>query len=490
MIESGSLSCKTGRRDKVQHSHHTYHSARWSFVSNIPLAHVKNATMVIGSVPVPSSTSVDEQLPTITIGISSRTPAKSFSINNNACRALKQRLLIERSSQASPSSVLPNVSCTNSSTGSVTNTDDTATINNTAQLPSASTNKPILKPFFIMDWLEEIDPKSMAIAQRMLRSQNDGTKCLLQRKKESSEIDKNNVEFVLTYGRESTTCSMAEGTDTKTIDEPLSTLNLSTYRANIDSEQHSIRNHFIPVSAMKSAVATSTVVPLPITSTSPFLQRSIRIGNQYHTRGIQQAKNGNWVKALQYWLNALEIRQQIYNDTAMTKHVDIANTYNNIGIAYGKLEQYDNAVRYLQMALEIRVDNYYYNNKSTTENEQQQLMDVATTLHNIGNIYQQQNQFSVAIQYYVQCKVLQEDMILDGINSNQIEIARTCIAIGHTYAMAQAYSDAYEAYYDAITIFHKAGITAPEDYISSNYSYEYAATLDDFQCMKEKMNSK
>jgi hypothetical protein len=82
-------------------------------------------------------------------------------------------------------------------------------------------------------------------------------------------------------------------------------------------------------------------------------------------------------------------------------------------------------------------------------------LEIATTLHNIGNIHQQMNDdLSMAIQYFGQCKVLQEQIYG---TCYHVDIARTCIAIGHTYAMARAYIDAREAYIDALSIFETMG---------------------------------
>lgn len=189
---------------------------------------------------------------------------------------------------------------------------------------------------------------------------------------------------------------------------------------------------------------------------SPFLQRSIYMGNKYNARGIEKAQKGEWDAALQQWQDALEIRSQIFGPS----HIDVANVCNNIGIAYGKLHQYSNALLYLHRAFDIRIE--------------QGDDEVATTLHNIGNIYQQMNELTISIQYFVQCKRLQEEMV----PTPRMDVARTCIAIGHTYCLAQAFGDAREAYGDALAIFQEMGL--PLDHP------EYAATRADVQAMEGK----
>jgi tetratricopeptide (TPR) repeat protein len=250
-------------------------------------------------------------------------------------------------------------------------------------------------PFFIMDFLEHMDPQSVALAQKLLRQK---------------PCPRNSVLLP-------TLTRSEDGYDDTPVIQP--------------REENG-----------------GNIAP------SPFLQRSIQIGNKYNARGIEKAQKGEWDAALKQWKDALEIRIQIYGPS----HVDVANVCNNIGIAYGKLHQYPNALLYLHRAFDIRIDQGYD--------------EVATTLHNIGNIYQQMNELTVAIQYFVQCKRLQEEMV----PMPHMDIARTCIAIGHTYCLAQAFVDAREAFGDAMAIFEE--LRLPLDHP------EYAATRADVQAME------
>jgi tetratricopeptide (TPR) repeat protein len=252
-------------------------------------------------------------------------------------------------------------------------------------------------PFFIMDFLEHMDPQSIALAQKLL---------------EQKPRPRNSI-LLPTLSRNQ------DGSDDTPSIQPR------------DEQEFNI-------------------------TPSPFLQRSIQIGNKYNARGIEKAQKGDWDAALKHWKDALEIRSQIYGPS----HIDVANVCNNIGIAYGKLHQYSNALLYLHRAFDIRIEQGYD--------------EVATTLHNIGNIYQQMNELTIAIQYFVQCKRLQEEMV----PTPHMDVARTCIAIGHTYCLALAYDDAREAFGDAVAIFEE--LRLPLDHP------EYAATLADVQAMEGK----
>jgi tetratricopeptide (TPR) repeat protein len=279
--------------------------------------------------------------------------------------------------------------------------------------------------------------------------------------------------------------------------------------------------HFIPLQHDHSLRSSSSL---------PFLSQSIERGQQYYYKGIRAAQEGNWNKALRYWFDALEIRHQLQpsTTTAMPFQMDIADTYHNIGIAYGKLEQYDTALSYLHVALEMRMDavtnngigvadaiqNNDDNDNPVTDHvptamtqqdrlqqqqqQQQQVlhMNIASSLRTIGNIYQKQNHLSLAIQFYIKCKLVQEQLI--PTNTTLIDMARTCNVIGHTYAMGQVYSDAYEAYHDAVMIFqqlwnrnttHFYYDSSDSNHYEQLYHTEYQMTLSNLRLMEQKKSS-
>jgi Tetratricopeptide repeat len=250
------------------------------------------------------------------------------------------------------------------------------------------------KPFFIMDFLEQVDPAAMELAQKVLKTPQKTTTHDTKKPEGSRGVCKDEV--------------------TKDL--------------------------------------FSTVSGAP---TSVFFQRSIATGNGYNAKGIQKARQGDWEDALACWESALEIRMQVLG----ASHIDTANCCNNIGIAYGKLNLFDQAVAFLERALEIRKEHYGSEHP-----------EVAATLHNLGNIYQQEGNYEAAIEYFLQCKSLQEAM-LGG--SDHIEIARACIAIGHTYYQAEVFDDARAAYMDALYIFHRVGL--------NEHDPEVQAALKDVQ---------
>lgn len=319
------------------------------------------------------------------------------------------------------------------------------------QTTPASKATVIPKPFFVMDWLEEINPRDLEIARQMLNTPN--------RKKESqpkherslstptfprippastppsASVDqqskprqvRSNINLPnLNHQEEDSVCrqlypAAAPSTPTSTTDETTSTTSMST-----------------------SATAVTTPTSKQSHSTphmSPFKKRSIAIGNGWNAKGLHKAKKGSWESALACWENALEIRSQVLGET----HPDVANTCNNIGIALGKLARYDEAIEILERALELRAKHH-----GTREH-----VEIAATLHNIGNVLHAAQDCAGAIQCFWDAKLLQEQLL----GPNHIQVARACVAIANVYYEAQQYEDSREAYCDALQVFTDAGLS-------------------------------
>ena len=234
-------------------------------------------------------------------------------------------------------------------------------------------------------------------------------------------------------------------------------------------------------------------------SSSPFYKKSIAIGNGWNAKGLRKAKQGLWQDALSCWDNALEIRCQLLGDW----HLDVANTCNNRGIALGKLGQWDTARQSLERALDIQLHVF----GSETHDQ------VASTIHNLANVYHQAGELEGAIRLFCRSKQVhqalcdqskhQEKQALssseeedeskdvdkehadDEIDDSsaashrreddsdkslargaamkspppELQVARACIAMGHVYYEARQYQDAREAYWDASQIYEKAGLS-------------------------------
>jgi len=92
---------------------------------------------------------------------------------------------------------------------------------------------------------------------------------------------------------------------------------------------------------------------------------------------------GNPDKALEYYLQSLEIREEINYKQG------IANSLNNIGVIYDDQGNPDKALEYYLQSLEIKEEINYKSG-------------IATSLNNIGLIYKNQGNPDKALEYYLQ----------------------------------------------------------------------------------------
>ena len=122
---------------------------------------------------------------------------------------------------------------------------------------------------------------------------------------------------------------------------------------------------------------------LPDESEAEKAWRFNAIGQVYHY------KIGDYDKALEYHLKALEIREKVLGK----EHPDTAISYNNIGTVYYIKGDYDNALKYLFKALEIREKKLGPEHPLTR-----------TTYRNIGNVYMKMGNKQEAQKWFDKAK--------------------------------------------------------------------------------------
>jgi hypothetical protein len=183
------------------------------------------------------------------------------------------------------------------------------------------------KPFFIMDWLEELDPLDLDLARRRLLQHGRqhhssplfATAHYVKPDKDDWAANIRRVLFPL-FPR-------------KAPMEPEEPTSPEPERPVSSRQQHSS-----PTSTMTcfGALGQPSLIRKSTPPSSPnatFRERSINIGNIWNARGLHKAEKDQWASALKCWRNALEIRIQVLGES----HVDVANTWNNYGIALGKV---------------------------------------------------------------------------------------------------------------------------------------------------------
>ena len=96
-------------------------------------------------------------------------------------------------------------------------------------------------------------------------------------------------------------------------------------------------------------------------------------------------KQGNYEKALEYYDNALEVRERILG----SDHPDTAVTYNNIALVYQAQGEYKKALEYYGKVLEVRERVLGRGHP-----------DTATTYNNMAGVYKEQGEYEKALEYY------------------------------------------------------------------------------------------
>jgi tetratricopeptide (TPR) repeat protein len=142
-------------------------------------------------------------------------------------------------------------------------------------------------------------------------------------------------------------------------------------------------------------------------------------GKAFNTMGVSFMNKSNYPKAVDYYLKALKINEEIKDKQG------IGLSYNNIGVIYYYQSDFQKALEYYLKALKTREE---IGNKK----------EIASSYGNIGIVYQQQSDFSKALQYFFKAlKLFEETGMKQGIGA--------CYAnIGIVYAGQSDYSKALE----------------------------------------------
>jgi len=184
---------------------------------------------------------------------------------------------------------------------------------------------------------------------------------------------------------------------------------------------------------------------------SQVVKRSARlsIASSYNNIGSIYDDQGDYSKALEYYLKSLKINEELKNK------VRIATILSNIGIVYRNQKNFNMALEYYFKALKI---NEELGNK----------MGIAIRLGNIGNVYNNQGNFNKALEFYLRALQLSEEL---GEKKN---ISAILGNIGGIYQLQKDYTKALEYYFSALNIHqqigNKSGVAANFGNIGSLYT--------------------
>jgi CHAT domain-containing protein/tetratricopeptide (TPR) repeat protein len=199
------------------------------------------------------------------------------------------------------------------------------------------------------------------------------------------------------------------------------------------------------------------------------------LGNEYGWVGYCYQKFGKYDKALEYYLQALEI------DKRLGAEAGVAIRLSNIGMVYKSWGKYDKALEYYLQALEIgkrlgdeagvaiRLSNIGMVYKSWGKYDKaleyylqaleigKRLGDeagVATYLNNIGLVYDSWGKYDKALEYYLQA------LEIDKRLGAEAEVAIDLNNIGNVYDSWGKYDKALEYYLQALEIGKRLGAEA------------------------------
>jgi len=159
--------------------------------------------------------------------------------------------------------------------------------------------------------------------------------------------------------------------------------------------------------------------------------------------GVFYTLKANYPKALEYYLKALKVNEELVNQSASKDRKDkmkigIAKLMGNIGIVYYEQKNYQKALDYYLKALKI---NEVSGNKT----------GIALNLGNIGLIYSEQTDYDKALEYYFRALKINEE--LGKKNAIAIRLGN----IGTAYKALGDHKKALEYYTKALKIGEELG---------------------------------
>ena len=269
-----------------------------------------------------------------------------------------------------------------------------------------------VKPFFLIDWANNIDPNDLKKVQDALLQEKRN------QMKDKCNNDDDDQSFSVIPGKylPSSATSTTKG------------LRNDSY-----IKQSSLR-HIFEKTSLESP--SHKEVMASINSE----EEAIRNAKSLNRQSLAFARSGEYLKAIGLWTQSLQILVSIYGEF----HSEIALIMNNMGITYGKLNLNEESMQMLQESLFIRKELYGSNH-----------LDVAATLHNIGNLLLSMGQFKESLSAYLETI----DIRIHLLGNDHKEVAFSHNGIGHAYYEMGKYHEAHDNFLDALQIATNAGLS-------------------------------
>ena len=200
---------------------------------------------------------------------------------------------------------------------------------------------------------------------------------------------------------------------------------------------------------------------LSIREIAPYLDYSATV-RAYNNIGRAYSIQGNYSKALEYYLKALAIGENKLG----VGHYTTATVYNNIGAAYSHIANYSKALEYFLKALNIGEMVFGTDHPS-----------IALSYHNISSVYAHLGNYTKAFEYQLKALSIREKVF----GLNHPDTALSYHQIGFFYSNEEKnYSKALEYLFKALNIREMVfGTDHPDTAIS------YKVIGDVFSCQED-----
>jgi len=157
------------------------------------------------------------------------------------------------------------------------------------------------------------------------------------------------------------------------------------------------------------------------------------VGLSYNNIGSIYYSQGQYSSAIEYHSKALELERSVYGD----KNPNAAIMYGNIGSVYQSQGEYNKALEYYSKALEIERSTFGDNHPA-----------VAASKINVGNIFCKQGKFEKAREHYSKALEIQKSIY----GNNHPDVARSYNSLANVYDEQGEYKKALACYSEALEI--------------------------------------
>ena len=169
------------------------------------------------------------------------------------------------------------------------------------------------------------------------------------------------------------------------------------------------------------------------------------------------AQQHNYMEGVAYYEKALEIYRRLSAVNPSAYEPDVAGTLNNLANLYQNTQRYSDAEEMYKEALEIR-------RRLSAVNPSAYEPDVAMTLNNLANLYNNTQRYSDAEEMYKEAQEIYRRLSAVNPAAYEPDVASTLNNLAILYTDTQRYSDAELLFKEALEIYRRLSAANPSVY--------------------------